>query len=129
MPHDPTWEQPQYPPLQSHPKYGYKPFHLIPGVDNPPDCRDNNFNFDTSKRIGMIGRKIGMTLQWLDKKITWYKLFFTLSRMNDGTRYACTMIHFPQNVVLSANDPSVYFMIFYISKSISPDMVQKQSNR
>jgi len=66
LPMDPTWNFPQYPPLQPN-KYGYMPFHLIPGVDNPPDCRGNKFNFDASKRIGMIGRKIGMTLQWFEK--------------------------------------------------------------
>ncbi|KAF7638421.1 FAD_binding_2 domain-containing protein [Meloidogyne graminicola] len=68
-------------------------FHLIPGIENPPDCRGNIYNKDTSKRIGMVGRKIGMTLQW----------------MNDGTRCLCTMIHFPDNVVLSANDPETWW--------------------
>uniref|UniRef100_A0A1I8C259 Large ribosomal subunit protein uL3m n=1 Tax=Meloidogyne hapla TaxID=6305 RepID=A0A1I8C259_MELHA len=68
-------------------------FHLIPGIPNPPDCKGNVYNTDKSKRIGMIGRKIGMTLQWL----------------NDGTRCLCTMIHFPDNVVLSANDPETWW--------------------
>jgi len=40
---------------------------LIPGIPNPPDCKGNVYNKDKSKRIGMVGRKIGMTLQWFKK--------------------------------------------------------------
>nr|CAD2200161.1 unnamed protein product [Meloidogyne enterolobii] len=75
-------------------------FNLIPGIPNPPDCKGNVYNTDKSKRIGMVGRKIGMTLQWL----------------NDGTRCLCTMIHFPDNVVLSANDPETWWRLSVTGK-------------
>jgi hypothetical protein len=39
-------------------------YYLIPGVPDPPDNRGNVYNKNKSKRIGMVGRKIGMTLQW-----------------------------------------------------------------
>ncbi|KAL3068034.1 hypothetical protein niasHT_038024 [Heterodera trifolii] len=71
----------------------YETFHLIPGVPNPPDCTQNQYSFEASKRIGLIGRKIGMTLQWL----------------KDGTRCLCTLIHVPVNHVLSANDPETWY--------------------
>ncbi|KAL3079431.1 hypothetical protein niasHT_031760 [Heterodera trifolii] len=53
----------------------YETFHLVPGVSNPPDCTQNQYPFEASKRIGLIGRKIGMTLQWF----------------KDGTRCLCTL--------------------------------------
>jgi len=63
----------------------------LPGL-LPPDCTKNIYS-ENSKRIGLIGRKIGMTLQWL----------------KNGTRLLCTMIHIPDNHVISALDPDTWF--------------------
>lgn len=89
---DPTWQFPSK--FQSHiaNRHGICP-SLISGIKNLPDCSVNAYNIDSSRRIGLVGRKIGMTLQW----------------MKDGTRCLCTMIHFPDNVVLSANDPEIWY--------------------
>jgi hypothetical protein len=65
LPADPTWSPPDIgSPLVYDKKHEYMPFHLIPGIPNPPDCRGNAYNVDESKRIGMVGRKIGMAPQW-----------------------------------------------------------------
>ncbi|VDK30052.1 unnamed protein product, partial [Anisakis simplex] len=48
---------------------------------------------ENSKRIGLLGRKIGMLPQWL----------------NDGTRVLCTLIEFKDNSVVSAVDPDTWY--------------------
>jgi hypothetical protein len=53
---DPTWK----PRSQPHWTGG---FPVIPG-EEVPDCTNNTYCPESSKRIGLIGRKIGMTLQW-----------------------------------------------------------------
>ncbi|KAI3422478.1 hypothetical protein GPALN_012986 [Globodera pallida] len=85
---DPGWQ-----PVQKKINSPNETFHLIPGSPNPPDCSQNQYSLDSSKRIGLIGRKIGMTLQWL----------------TDGTRCLCTLIHVPDNCVLSAVDPETWY--------------------
>lgn len=46
-----------------------------------------------SARVGLIARKIGMLPQWC----------------SDGTRFLCTLLEFPNNIVLSALDPNTYY--------------------
>ncbi|VDN07675.1 unnamed protein product [Thelazia callipaeda] len=53
-----------------------------------------------SNRIGMIARKIGMFPQWTV----------------DGTRFLCTLLEFPKNVVISAVDPETYYRISIVGK-------------
>lgn len=57
---------------------------------SPPENQEWN---PSSKRVGMIAKKIGMAPQWL----------------NDGTRVLCTILQFKQNHVISAVDPESWF--------------------
>lgn len=36
----------------------------LPVTTNIPDTSASVYSFESSKRVGLIGRKIGMTLQW-----------------------------------------------------------------
>ncbi|KAI6186045.1 39S ribosomal protein L3, mitochondrial [Aphelenchoides besseyi] len=53
-----------------------------------------------SKRCGLIGRKIGMTLQW----------------QTDGTRVLCTMLEIPSNHVIWSLDPDAWFRASFVGK-------------
>ncbi|KAE9549435.1 hypothetical protein FO519_007348 [Halicephalobus sp. NKZ332] len=49
---------------------------------------------EDSKRVGMVGIKIGMLPQWCQKR---------------GERVLCTAIHFPSNEVISVVDPETWY--------------------
>ncbi|CAG9532342.1 unnamed protein product [Cercopithifilaria johnstoni] len=53
-----------------------------------------------SNRVGMLARKIGMLPQW----------------GVDGTRFLCTMLEFPKNLVISAIDPETYYRISMVGR-------------
>lgn len=60
-----------------------------------------------SNRVGMLARKIGMFPQW----------------GVDGTRFLCTLLEFPKNLVISAVDPETYYRLicfrdFHVSESL-----------
>src|SRR4051794_11164655 len=60
-----------------------------------------------SKRVGLIGKKIGMTVQWLVVSGCGCRCRgaqHSDSRLKNGTRVLCTMIHCPDNHVVSALD-------------------------
>lgn len=54
-----------------------------------------------SNRVGMLARKIGMFPQW----------------GVDGTRFLCTLLEFPKNLVISAVDPETYYRLIFIQTS------------
>uniref|UniRef100_A0A0K0EKY4 Large ribosomal subunit protein uL3m n=1 Tax=Strongyloides stercoralis TaxID=6248 RepID=A0A0K0EKY4_STRER len=53
-----------------------------------------------SRRVGLLGTKIGMFPQWL----------------NDGTRVLCTLLHFQENHVISAVNPEEWFKKSLVGK-------------
>lgn len=48
-----------------------------------------------SNRVGLLARKIGVFPQWTV----------------DGTRFLCTLLEFPKNLVISAIDPETYYRL------------------
>jgi len=85
---------------------------LVPGNGNIPATsglsmevttakhHDSYVQSGQSKRVGLIGKKIGMTLQWL----------------KDGTRILCTMIHCPDNHIISVMDPGSWYNSSIVGK-------------
>ena len=56
---------------------------------------------ENSRRVGMVGVKIGMLPQWCNKR---------------GERVLCTAIHFPSNEVISVVDPETWYKMNPIGK-------------
>ncbi|MFH4981257.1 hypothetical protein AB6A40_007966 [Gnathostoma spinigerum] len=55
---------------------------------------------EKSRRVGLLGRKIGMLPQWL----------------NDGTRVLCTMLEIPDNQVVGVVDPDTWYKNSLVGK-------------
>ncbi|TKR68050.1 hypothetical protein L596_024096 [Steinernema carpocapsae] len=54
----------------------------------------------SSRRVGLLGRKIGMMPQWL----------------NDGTRVLCTLLEITENQVVSSVDPETWYRTSIVGK-------------
>jgi len=74
---------------------------LSPLLVKPKSIPEGTFNWtETSKRFGLIARKIGMHPLWL----------------NDGTRVLCTLLEIPENHVVSVIDPDTWFKTSLVGK-------------
>uniref|UniRef100_A0A915EFA1 Large ribosomal subunit protein uL3m n=1 Tax=Ditylenchus dipsaci TaxID=166011 RepID=A0A915EFA1_9BILA len=56
-------------------------------------AKTKKYSFETSKRIGLVGKKLGMAPQW----------------SVDGKRILCTLIHVGDNHVVDVVDPETWF--------------------
>ncbi|VDM20424.1 unnamed protein product [Wuchereria bancrofti] len=80
---------------RTNPHMSFKtPLCRIPQETNPPEWTPE------SNRVGMLARKIGMFPQW----------------GVDGTRFLCTLLEFPKNLVISAIDPETYYRISMVGR-------------
>ncbi|MCP9259142.1 F-box/SPRY domain-containing protein 1 [Dirofilaria immitis] len=81
--------------IRANPHMSFKtPLCEMPQETNLPEWTPE------SNRIGMLARKIGVLPQW----------------GVDGTRFLCTLLEFPRNLVISAVDPETYYRISIVGR-------------
>ncbi|OZC11466.1 ribosomal protein L3 [Onchocerca flexuosa] len=81
--------------IRANPHMSFKtPLCEMPQKTSPPEWMPE------SNRVGMLARKIGVLPQW----------------GVDGTRFLCTMLEFPKNLVISAIDPETYYRISMVGR-------------